>query len=121
MYRVFTHRKNKKYVDILEKLVNSYNNSYNNSYHRSIRTSPNSVKKKDEKYFFENLDGDLNSFSLNFIKFKFNKGEYVRIPKEKTIFEKGYTANFSKEIYIISKQVPSNPPRYKLIGLDGEE
>ena len=53
--------------------------------------------------------------------FKFEKGDYVRISIEKNIFEKGYTPNFSKEVYIIRKKIASNPPRYNIISLDGED
>ena len=118
MFRVFTFRKNNKYTDVLEKLVDSYNNSY----HSSIKTTPNSVFKKNEPKIKEVLYGDLNTFSYdNYIKFRFKKGDYVRISVEKSIFEKGYTPNFSKEIYLISKQIASNPPRYNIKSLEGEE
>ena len=36
-------------------------------------------------------------------------------------FEKRYLPNFSKEIFMISKQVPRDPPVYKLKDYDGEE
>ena len=36
-------------------------------------------------------------------------------------FEKGYLPNFSKEIFTISKQVPRDPPVYKLKDYDGGE
>ena len=39
----------------------------------------------------------------------------------KRTFEKGYLPNFSKEIFTISKQIPRDPPVYKLKDLDGEE
>ena len=117
-YRIFTFNKNSKYIDILNDVLESYNNSY----HRSIKRTPNSVIEKDEKKIFENLYGSLNTFSLdNYIKFKFKRGDYVRISNEKKIFEKGYTTNYSKEIYVIWKLIASNPPRYNLRSLDNEE
>ena len=45
---------------------------------------------------------------------KINKGYFVRISIEKSLFEKSYTTNWSNEIYIISKIRPSNPPRYNI-------
>jgi hypothetical protein len=36
-------------------------------------------------------------------------------------FEKGYLPNFSKEIFTISKQIPRQPPVYKLKDYDQEE
>ena len=37
------------------------------------------------------------------------------------MFEKGYLPNFSKEIFTVSKQIPHDPPVYKLKDYDGEE
>jgi len=118
IFRIFTHNKNTKYVDILPDILESYNNSY----HRSIKTTPNLVTEKNKEEIFKNLYGDINTFSFdNYIKFKFKRGDYVRIANEKNIFDKGYTPNFSKEIYVIWKLIASNPPRYNLRSLDDEE
>ena len=117
-FRIFTYNKNTKYVNILSDILESYNNSY----HRSIKTTPKLVNKTNEKEIFKILYGDLNTFSYeNYIKFKFKRGDYVRISKEKNVFDKGYTANYSKEIYVIWKLIASNPPRYNIRSLDGEE
>ena len=48
-------------------------------------------------------------------------GDQVRISKIKRTFEKGYLPNFSKEIFTISRQIPRDPPVYKLKDYDGEE
>ena len=115
MYRLFTFNKNKKYVKQLPELIDSYNNSY----HRSIKMTPNSVNKSNEEIVHKTLYGDSSSFSWeNYIDIKFNRGDYVRISIEKSLFEKSYTANWSNEIYIISKIKPSNPPRYNIKSLD---
>lgn len=100
--RIFTYNKNTKYVNILSDILESYNNSY----HRSIKTTSNLVNKTNEKEIFKILYGDMNTFSYeNYIKFKFKRGDYVRISKEKNVFDKGYTANYSKEIYVIWKLI----------------
>jgi hypothetical protein len=56
-----------------------------------------------------------------YVRYKFKIGDQVRISKVKRTFEKGYLPNFSKEIFAISKQIPRDPPVYKLKDLDGEE
>lgn len=118
IYRIFTHNKNTKYSNILNDILESYNNTF----HRSIKTSPNLVNKKNEKKIFNTLYGDMNTFNYdNYIKFKFRRGDYVRISNEKKIFEKSYTPNYSKEIYVICKQIASIPPRYNICSLDNEE
>ena len=56
----------------------------------------------------------------NYIDIKFDRGDNVRISVEKTLFEKSFTANWSKEIYIYKKSI-SNPPRYNIKSLDEKE
>ena len=58
MWRYFTFSKSKKYIDILEDLVNSYNKTY----HRSIKTAPDMVNNKNSEEIFINLYGfkDVN-------------------------------------------------------------
>jgi len=118
IFRIFTFNKNTKYSKILPEILDSYNNSY----HRSIKTTPNSVNEKNKDKIFQTLYGDLNTFSFdNYIRFKFKRGDYVRIATEKNIFDKGYTPNYSKEIYVVWKLIASNPPRYNIRSLDNEE
>lgn len=118
MWRMFTKYKNKRYIEILPLLLTSYNNSY----HRSIKTLPIKVNTNNQNRIFYNLygfykkDGDDN-----LIKFKFKIGDYVRISIDKNIFEKGYTPNWSKEIFIIDKIIPKQYPIYKINSLNGEE
>ena len=54
-------------------------------------------------------------------KYRFKIGDQVRISKIKRTFEKGYQPNFSKEIFTITKQIPRDPPVYKLKDYDDEE
>ena len=95
--------------------------SYNNSYHRSIKTTPSKVNKKNEQQIFENLYGyKQNEGDPTFVSIKFKKGTHVRIVKEKTIFEKGYTSGLSKDIFIIDKIIAQNPVLYTLKELTGK-
>ena len=114
MYRVFTFTNSKNYVSILNDLISSYNNSY----HSSIKMKPSEVTSKNQDIVFKNLYG---SYYDNIIHFKFKKGNYVRISVEKSLFEKGYTPNWSLDLYIISKQIPSYPPTYQIKNLDDTE
>ena len=51
---------------------------------------------------------------------RFNVGDRVRISKFKNIFAKGYTPNWSKEIFIVNK-INTVPWTYSLKDLNGEE
>ena len=114
MWRYFTAKKTMRYVDMLPDMVHSYNHSV----HRSIKTKPVDVTAENEKKVWHTLyDHD----TVKNVKYKFKIGDQVRISKMKLTFEKGYLPNFSKEIFTISKQIPCDPPVYKLKDLDGEE
>lgn len=114
IFRMLSATKSKKYIDKLQDLVHSYNNSY----HRSIKMNPAQVNRHNEDEVRQNLYGDLRDQT---IEFEFDLGDYVKINKEKKLFEKGYTDNWESDIYIISKQLPRIPPVYKVKRLDGSE
>ena len=115
MWRYFTAKKTMRYIDMLPDLVYSYNHSV----HRSIKTTLADVTADNEKQVWRTLY-DHND-DVKHVKYKFKIGDQVRISKMKRKFEKGYLPNFSKEIFTISKQVPRDPPVYKLRDYDGEE
>ena len=52
---------------------------------------------------------------------KFKVGDHVRISKYKNIFAKGYTPNWSEEVFIISKIKNKVPWTYVINDLNGEE
>ena len=115
MWRYFTAKKTMRYIDVLPDLVYSYNHSV----HRSIKMKPTDVTADIEKQVWRTLFG--HNDDVKHVKYKFKIGDQVRISKIKRKFEKGYLPNFSKEIFTISKQVPRDPPVYKLKDYDGEE
>ena len=52
---------------------------------------------------------------------KFKVGDHVRISKYKTIFSKGYTPNWSGEVFVIKKVRNTVPWTYVINDLTGEE
>ena len=73
------------------------------------------------KTLFKNLYGyDKNFGNSEFIKFDFKKGDYVRKRIDKEIFTKGYSPNFSDEIFIIERLLPKIPPVYQIKSLKDE-
>ena len=52
---------------------------------------------------------------------KFKLGDHVRISKYKNILAKGYTPNWSEEIFVISKIKNTVPWTYVVSDLNGEE
>ena len=92
--RYFTEHNTVKWVDILQELSDDINNSF----HRTIGMAPNDVTFENRREIFRRLYGS----SAPPIKCKFRLGDRVRIPIKKDIFDKGYTPNWSEEIYTIA-------------------
>ena len=115
MWRYFTSKRTRRYIDVLPDLVDSYNRSK----HRSIQKKPINVTPNNEREVWHTLYGDRENKEP--IRYKFEVGDQVRISKMKRTFEKGYLPNFSKEIFTVSQQIPRRPPVYKLKDYDQEE
>ena len=77
----------KSYLPYLNKLVDQYNNTY----HCSINKKPINA---DYSTSTENIESNPKVP-------KFKVKDRVRITKYKSIFRKGYTENWSREIFII--------------------
>ena len=119
MYKRFTMQNNTVYVDILPKILTSYNNSR----HRSIGMTPFQARKPQNygKVYF-NLYGDLAKRNKNNDKPAFVIGDRVRISKYKRVtFDKGYTPNWTEEVFIIDGIQFTNPITYKIKDLNGEQ
>ena len=95
-------------IDKLDGIVDEYNNTY----HRTIRMKP--IDVEDNTYIdFEKEVNDRNP--------KFKIGDHVRISKYKNIFAKGYTPNWSEEVFVISKIENRVPWTCVINDLNGEE
>lgn len=116
MFRYFTHKNTHKYIDILPDLLKSYNNSY----HRSIKMKPSQVNKSNERGVWDTLYGKMYKSKKPIVQFHFRVGQQVRISKVKKTFEKGYTPNWSMEIFTISERLPRHPPVYRVKDQQGE-
>ena len=75
------------YLDVLDDIVNKYNNTI----HRTIKMKPIEYNEGFNKKDFNKKD------------LKFKVGDHVRISKYENIFAKGYTPNWSEEVFVVSK------------------
>ena len=116
MWKMFTTNDNTVYWDKIDKLVNDYNNTK----HSSIKMKPvEASKTKNENKVFTNLYGDWIYEEPE--KQKFAIGHKVRISKYKRqVFGKGYTSNWTKEIFLIDRIIPTRPVTYVIVDLMGE-
>ena len=108
IYKYMTSISKNVYIDKLDDIVDEYNNTY----HRTIKMKP--IDVKDNTYIdFEKEVNDKDP--------KFKVGDHVRISKYKNIFAKGYTPNWSEEVFVIKKVKNTVPWTYVINDLNGEE
>ena len=96
------------YNDKLDDIVNKNNNTY----HRTIKMKPSDIKSNTY------ID---SSKKINDKDSKFKVGDIVRISKCKSITAKGYTPNWSEEVFLIKKVKNTVPWTYVINDLNGEE
>ena len=95
------------YYDALDDIVNKYNNTKQST----IKMNPINVKNNKRVYIDEHNEKSA----------RFNVGDRVRISKFKNIFAKGYTPNWSTEIFIINKINNTVPYTYNIKDLNNEK
>ena len=97
------------YYDVLDDIVNKYNNAK----HSAIKMKPIDVKDNNNKRVYVDKHNEKDS--------RFKVGDRIRISKFKNIFAKGYTRNWSKEIFIADKINDTVPYTYNLKDLNDEK
>lgn len=115
MWRQFSLQGNYKWLDVLSDIVADYNNTN----HRTIKMKPINVKKKDVKRLLQTVYSHLKTVDPR--KQKLKVKDYVRISKYREAFSKGYTPNWSNEIFQIRKIHRSNPRTYLLKDQEGDQ
>ena len=108
IYKYMTSISKNVYIDKLNDIVDEYNNTY----HAIIKMKP--IYVKDNTYI--NTDKKINNKDPNF-----KVGDRVRISKYRKIFAKGYTPNWSEEVFVIKKVKNTVPWTYVINDLNDEE
>lgn len=119
MWKYFTKHSTGKYIKILPEIIEKYNNTK----HSSIGCTPSEARKPSNyQHVFESLyKSPIRHREKGQEQPKFAIGDIVRITKLKKEFEKGYTANWTEEIFEIAKVLHTVPYTYKLIDTRGED
>ena len=100
LYKHMTAAGKNVYYKVLDDVVYEYNNTK----HSTIKMKPIDVKNNKRVYIDEHNEKAS----------RFEVGDRVKISKFKNIFAKGYTTNWSKEIFIIDKINDTVPYTYSL-------
>ena len=117
LYKHMTANGKNVHYDVLDDIVNEYNNTK----HSTIKMKPidvgdnttqsSSLKRNKRVYIGEHNEKDS----------RYEVGDRVRISKFKNIFAKGYTPNWSTEIFIVDKVIDTVPYTCNLKDLNDEE
>lgn len=111
MFREFSFNGTYHWIKMYKGIIELYNKSK----HRTIKMAPIEVNSKNEKLLLNTVYSHLKVFKNS----SFRVGDYVRISKYKNVFEKGYTPNFSAEIFRIKLIQNTNPVTYILEDYQG--
>ena len=85
---------------------------YRNTYQRAIEMKLIDVKNNTYISFVKEINDKDPRFKV---------GDHVKILKYKNIFAKGYTPNWSQEVFVIKKVKTTAPWTYVVNDLNGEE
>ena len=107
--KYFTSVSKNIYIDKLDDIVDQYNNTY----HSTIKMKPVDVNSNT---YIDSGKEIINNKDPNF-----KVGDNVRITKYKNIFAKGYTPNWSEEVFLIKKVKNSVSWIYVISDLKGED
>ena len=106
MWKMFTLNGTYEWIDELPRLVSDYNGRK----HRTIGARPIDVTPAVADRLLPTVYNVVNIAARP----KFKVGDSVRVSKFKTVFEKGYTPNWSTEVFKIAKVQRTNPVTYLL-------
>lgn len=105
IYKHFTATGTWNWYNTISKIINNYNHTK----HRTIKCTPYEARMNTSK-----IKSNVQIYNKIFHKPKLKINDKVRISKYKHIFSKGYTPNWTTEIFTISKVLHTNPITYQL-------
>lgn len=108
MWKRFSMQGNYKWLNILPEVVSEYNNKK----HRTTGLKPKDINKSNEKNILKSTYTHIKT--VDPLTSKFNQGDFVRISKYRDLFSRGYTPNWSNEIFQIKEIKLTNPTTYLL-------
>ena len=114
MFKYFTSKQSRRYVDTLSDLVASYNKTY----HRSIKMTPSEALAAPRDVVFKNLYGFRNFReylkSQSMKKAKLKKGDFVRMAYTLGPLEKGFYPTWTDAVGNVSSIIKKPIPIYTL-------
>lgn len=113
MWKEFSYNGSYHWIDLYKDIVDDYNRKI----HRTIKMAPIDVNSSNEKTLLNTVYNHLKIYKIS----KFHVGDHVRISKYKHIFEKGYTPNWTTEIFKIKSIKNTYPATHILEDYEGNK
>ncbi len=79
--------------------------------------TPSEVMYQNQRQVWRNLYSNVPNSP---IIFRYEIDDKVRIPLKKHVFEKGYTQNWTEEVFKINERLARTPPVYKIKDLNNK-
>lgn len=114
LFKYFSLNGTYKWIDILPQITDNYNKQR----HSTTHMKPCDINKNNERKILQTV---YNHIKLATGLRKFKVGDTVRISKNKHVFEKGYTPNWTTELFKIVKVRNTNPITYLLEDMHGRD
>ena len=116
IHRFITFKNNLRYIDEMQNFIDAYNDTV----HTSTGVAPNKVDSSNIDNIWYRLYENPSNGQKH--KPKLSPGDHVRISKARATFERGYTPNWSTEVFQIVSVIPnSRPVVYTIKDYSGEE
>ena len=116
IFEYFSANYTRKYIDILDRLVEDYNNTT----HSSTGFTPNEAsQKKNESEVWWNFYGKYSPLKRK--KPKFSVWGKVSITKKKKVLEKAYPPRWTEELFKVKEVHYTEPITYKIVDLNNDE
>ena len=113
MWKYFHSKRSYDWIDVLDKLIENHNDTE----HGIVHMKPKDVNETNENAaWITHFGSDFGELPLP----KFRVGDTVRVSKYKSVFGKGYEANFTEEIFKVIKVFRENPTVYELEDHEGK-
>lgn len=111
LYKYFSEKNTVKWYDVIQQFVRNINNSVC----RTTGMKPNDINEKNAQAVWDKLYTPIPTPK----KPKYRVGDQVRLALKKEVFDRGYLASFSDEIFDIALVNKTDPPTYVLKRNDG--
>ena len=102
IFKYFSANNTNRYIHVIDDIVKKYNNTK----HSSIKMTPEEASKGEDVVKVKGKAVTKEQRS------KFKLGDYVRIPRKKGVFEKGYTTRWTEEVFKIVETLHTSPVTY---------